>query len=369
MTEARASWAEACRAARLLAVDPSLGIVLRGPVGPARDHWIAGFRGDLPGDTPWRRLPAGTPLARLTGGLDLAATLATGRLVASAGLLADADGGMLVLATAERLDAEAAALLGRALDTGQTPDGDAPARFGLLALDDGREPEERTPDALADRLALRLDLSAFGPRDCGPIPPDARAIAAARRRLAHVSTGDDAVEALCEAALALGIAGMRAPLMAVKAARAAAALDDRCTVSLEDVALAARLVLGRVRRACRQRPPNPGRSPMRASRRRPTRKIRIRRAVARGASPRSRSRPLRLRSRLTCWPRWPPEASPRTAARAADATVLPLPPGGDAPYPRGAAARIATASSTSWRRCAPPRPGSARAAARRGRAC
>ena len=65
---------------------------------------------------------------------------------------------MLVVVAAERLDAGAASHLGRTIDTGVVKterDGvtaESPARLGIVALDDGREPDERPPDALMDRL-------------------------------------------------------------------------------------------------------------------------------------------------------------------------------------------------------------------------
>ncbi len=233
-----------------MAIDPGLGLVLRAAPGPARDHWLAALAAHLPAGVPCRRMPAGTPDGRLLGGLDLAATLARGRPIASRGLLAETDGGVLVVVSAERLDAGIAGHLGRSLDTGRVRterDGvtaENAARFGVVALDDGREPDEHPPAALMDRLALRLDLSALSHRDCGPVPGDAAVLARARGRVAAVVVGDDAIEALCEAAAALGIDGLRAPLLAVKAARASAALAGRVRVASEDLALAGRLVLG-----------------------------------------------------------------------------------------------------------------------------
>jgi magnesium chelatase subunit D len=58
-----------------------------------------------------------------------------------------------------------------------------------------------------------------------------------------VQVPDDAIEALCHAALSLGVDSLRAPWLALRAARAAAALDERDTVDDDDLALAARLVL------------------------------------------------------------------------------------------------------------------------------
>ncbi len=243
-------WADACLTARLAALDPTLGVVLCGPPGPAQDLWLAGLRGHLSPTTPWRRLPAGTPEARLIGGLDLASTLASGRLVAARGLLAEADGGVLMVPSAERLDAVTASHLCAALDTGLVRverDGltaTTEARIGLVLLDDARDEDEGTPAALLDRLALRLDLTEVGHRDCGPMPPEPGEVAAARARFSAVTVGADVAEAFCAAAEALGVAGVRAPLQAVKVARACAALARRDSVTAEDVTMAARLVLG-----------------------------------------------------------------------------------------------------------------------------
>ncbi|MGK7868437.1 magnesium chelatase subunit D [Falsiroseomonas sp. E2-1-a20] len=231
-------------AALLLAVDPAGlgGAVLRAAPGPARDRWLALLRAALPQDAPWRRLPLGIPDSRLLGGLDLAATLAAGRPVAERGVLAGADGGIVVAAMAERLETGTAAKLCAVLDSGVVAvqrDGlslSLPARFALVALDEGIA-EEAPPAALAERLAFRLDL------DEAPLDP-APDCAAARARLPDVTVPETLLPALCGAALAFGIASLRAPLMALRAARAAAALAGREAVSEEDATLAVRLVYG-----------------------------------------------------------------------------------------------------------------------------
>ena len=65
----------------------------------------------------------------------------------------------------------------------------------------------------------------------------------ARGRLSQVSIDDETVQALCAAALALGIDSLRASVFAVRVARAAAALAGSLTVEEEHTAVAARLVL------------------------------------------------------------------------------------------------------------------------------
>ena len=183
------------------------------------------------------------------GGLDLAATLAAGRPVAERGLLAEADGGLLVLAMAERVPLATLSYLVAALDTGMVRverDGltaASLARFALVALDEGIGDDERAPAKLRDRLAFEIDLSLVAPRDTGdPLPP-AETIADARTQLASIEIGDDVIEGLATTAVALGIDSLRAVLLAVKASRAAAALGGRSIVSQDDAVLATRLVL------------------------------------------------------------------------------------------------------------------------------
>ncbi len=243
---------DASLAAALFAIDPIglSGISARGGPSPARDAWTAMARGLWPASTPVRRLPPGIEDERLLGGMDLGASLAAGRPVIQRGVLAESDGGLVLIPMAERLSDGCGARLAAALDDGEVRierDGLAvrlPARFGVIALDEGVAADERPPNALLERLAFRVD---FDSCECGPASgpaPDGRAVAAARRRLARVApAGDDLIEALCQAAELLGLGSARAPLMAMAAARAHAALAGRRRIVAEDVAVAARLVL------------------------------------------------------------------------------------------------------------------------------
>jgi magnesium chelatase subunit D len=229
------AWEDAVSVALLLALDPPRlgGVCLRSAPGLVRDRWLALLRAALPPGMALRRVPLGIGDDRLLGGLDLAATLASGAPVHTRGLLAEAAGGVLVLAMAERLTVATAARLAAALDS--------PDRCACIALDEGTE-DEAPPIALRDRLAFPLDLGLIAPRDMTD-PPDLFGLPAARRRLPGVRLDDAVLDALCATAQALGVASLRACLLAVDAARAAAALAGHDAVEEADAILAARLVL------------------------------------------------------------------------------------------------------------------------------
>ncbi len=234
----RDSWGEARLAAALLAVDPGLGgAVLKARAGPARDAWLETLRNLVNEAAPWRRIPAGVGDEALLGGVDLAATLKAGRAVQRAGLLDEIRDGVGVLAMAERAETGLAARLAMALDA-------APAPM-IIALDESADPDEGAPGALSERLAFHLDLSTVSLSDLNTAPPghDRESIAMARVRLPHIENAG-AERALTQTAAALGITSLRPPLLALRAARAAAALDDLDEIGEEQAALAARLVLG-----------------------------------------------------------------------------------------------------------------------------
>jgi magnesium chelatase subunit D len=241
---------EAATVAALFAVDPAGlgGVALRAPAGAMRADWLALLRDLLPLGTPQRRVPINTSDTSLLGGLDLGATLQSGRPVVLKGLLAQADGGVLLLAMAERMGAGAATRFCAALDTQTVQlqrDGLAaehPARLGLVALDEGIGDDEQMPAALRDRMAFSLLLDSAATEEEGP-EWTAPEVLAARARLPQVALGDEGLQALCAAALALGIDSLRAPLLAARAARAAAALAGCHAVEEEHIAVAARLVL------------------------------------------------------------------------------------------------------------------------------
>jgi magnesium chelatase subunit D len=241
---------DAATIAALFAVDPVGlgGVALRSPACDNRDQWLALLKSLLPTQTPLRRVPLNINDTALLGGLDLGATLQAGKPIALKGLLSQADGGVLVLAMAERMSLSSAARFGSVLDTGMVAlqrdglDTSAKASLGLVALDEGASDDEQMPASLADRLAFRLLMGAQDEDEEGP-EWSAQEVLNARERLSQVTIDDEAVQALCAAALALGIDSLRASVFAVRVARAAAALAGSNIVEEEHTGVAARLVL------------------------------------------------------------------------------------------------------------------------------
>jgi magnesium chelatase subunit D len=222
---------DAVQAAALLAVDPGLGgILLRSWSGPVRDVLVRRLTGLRPAAVV-RKMPAGISDDRLLGGLDLGATLAAGRPVFDKGILAEAEGGFLVLAMAERISAGTAARVGSFLDEGRN--------LTLIALDEGVGPDEAPPAALLDRLAFTVAALP----DVDESWPGEAAVTAAATALRRVVCGPEAVAQICALAAMMGVNATRAEIFALRAARAAAALRGGKAVEEADIALAARLVL------------------------------------------------------------------------------------------------------------------------------
>lgn len=237
----------------LLAIDPPAlgGGWIRARPGPVLDRWLSVFRACLPPETPLRRLPVHVSDDRLIGGLDLAATLRSGRPQVERGLLAQIDGGVLVVPMAERMTAGTASRLSSVLDTGivaaerEGISARWTARLAVVALDEGRDDDEAVPAMLLQRLGLAVDLNNVALADMEAAqPPDdlAAAVSRARRRFRDVEVADDAVEALCAIGAALGVPSLGLAGLALRVARAHAALAGRSEVAEPDVSAAVRLV-------------------------------------------------------------------------------------------------------------------------------
>jgi magnesium chelatase subunit D len=206
----------------------------------------------LMGDSAWKRMPVNITDERLLGGLDLSATLSAGRPILQQGVLADVNGGTLILAMAERLPSATGAKLAQVMDSGEIHivrdgiDQRRDSRFAVIALDEGVSEEEVLLPGLRDRLAFDLDLRSVSWQEVRDYPANLisqQEIAAARARLPEVNINDDLLDALCGTAMALGVDSARATLMTLSAARANAALNSDLEVGGDDVRAAAELVL------------------------------------------------------------------------------------------------------------------------------
>lgn len=231
MSEGSDRWDAACQALRLLAIDPAglKGLCLRARSGPARQAFVA-LLPALP--LPQRKLHPTISDEQLFGGIDLAATLAGEKLVINQGI-ASAPAALL-LAMSERAGPDLAAKLAQVLD--------ADCGHCLIMLDEGAEEAERAPPALSERLAFHVDLDGIGVGETNPAPLDLTDLDTARSLLPSVIAGPDDATVLVTLATRFGIDSLRAPLLALRAARASAALNQRDRIAPEDLALAANLV-------------------------------------------------------------------------------------------------------------------------------
>ena len=252
-TEAPSTWSLAVQAAALLAIDPVglAGARIHAGAGPVRDAWMSLLQ-SLMSDTAWKRMPVNITDERLLGGLDLSATLSAGRPILQQGVLADVNGGTLILAMAERLPSATGAKLAQVMDSGEIHivrdgiDQRRDSRFAVIALDEGVSEEEVLLPGLRDRLAFDLDLRSVSWKEVRDYPANLisfEEIVAARERLLDVNIGDELLEAVCGTAMALGVDSARATLMTLSAARANAALNGDLEVGGGDVRAAAELVL------------------------------------------------------------------------------------------------------------------------------
>lgn len=266
-------WNDALTALQLLQLDPHGfgGVCLRAPHGPVRERWLQALASL---GVRLVKIPGSVDSERLLGGIDLAHTLQTGQLHVQAGLLQQADQGVVCLPMAERLAPALLAPLVQALEQGQLPPtahqaSPTTSRFGVVALDESLSDEPGVGVALAERLGVWLDLHELTPSDIQPVwseadpatEPDGgptaspgqdhplrihlspAALARAREHLPHVQATDAQLQALCAAAWGLGIGSLRVPSLALRVACGHAALSGRQTLDTDDLSYAARCVL------------------------------------------------------------------------------------------------------------------------------
>jgi len=215
----------------LLAIDPSGlgGLHLRARAGTVRDMFCTPIKTLFP---KARRIAPSISDLQLFGGVDIGETLTRGQIIRAKGILETPT--PLVFTMAERCESGLAARLAQSLDTG--------IGHALILLDEGAENDEIAPQTLTERLAFRVDLEGLRHVKLAQMVMNEADIAASRARLASVTIPEDVPAALAVTAVRFGIDSLRAPLIALAAARANAALNNRKTVNEDDLQIAVQLV-------------------------------------------------------------------------------------------------------------------------------
>ncbi len=198
-------------------------MVIRARPGPARDALVAALA-LMPLGT--RRIHPTIGDDQLFGGVDIASTLAAGQGVRSRGILADRQ--TLLLTMAERTEPTLAARLAQYLDAG--------TGSCLILLDEGADTEEHAPHPLSERLAFHIDLTNVAWSNVSPIE------IRQPHQIHTIHVPDEAMLTLTTLAARFGIDSLRAPILALRCARAHAAIHGRSVVTGEDITVAAELI-------------------------------------------------------------------------------------------------------------------------------
>ncbi|HKG21487.1 MAG TPA: magnesium chelatase ATPase subunit D [Blastocatellia bacterium] len=259
----------------LLAVEPRLkGVLIGAAPGSAKTTLARAFRPifqalfeDI---RPFVEVPLNVSEDRLLGSIDIERAIVTGRKHLARGLLFQADKGVLLVDNANLLDGGIANHIAAALDAGEARierEGlSVSARSDFMLVGTFNPGEGEVSPRLRNAAGLIVEDAAMSSPDCrveiirrasafiaspkkfGAQFEEAddaivRAVASARERLPHVGISRDSIRKLGLSALALGIEGNGCDLVAVRAARASAALAGRGEVTEPDLIAAIQLVL------------------------------------------------------------------------------------------------------------------------------
>lgn len=224
MTPDADSWARAALCLRLLLSAPGYlaGATIRMRASPDRDRLLTSLE-----SLHMRRLHPSISDEQLFGGLDLSATLNSNQIIENKGILSDPC--TMVIGMAERCGSDLAAKLAHQMDRD--------VGHCLIALDEGAEPDETLPPALAERLPFHIAPQGRMPKDWRVVPAGTLSVTPA----AVTASAADA-ETLALLAAQFGIDSLRAPLMALRVARVHAATHKRTCLEQTDLEVAARLV-------------------------------------------------------------------------------------------------------------------------------
>src|SRR5262249_47727569 len=229
-----------------------------------------GRKPGFPMAEPFVEAPLGITEDMLLGGVDFGSTLAGGRRRISSGLLARANGGFVCVDHINLLDSANLRHLLAALDSGvvvierEGMSGRCEARFALIGtMDSWHMPAE---PALRDRIGLIIDHrgkpsntdrgeiidraeqfirdpDGFCEHFAAPQSELRQRILAARARLSSISIDRSQVYGISATAVHLGLPRSRADLLAVRGARASAALRGGAKVEEADLTTAIDYVL------------------------------------------------------------------------------------------------------------------------------
>lgn len=255
-------WRDAIMAAHILAVGGAEigGLWLTARASGIRDCFLDHIR-QITRTTPAIKLPPGATATALCGHLDITRSLNSGQMVWDSGILAAADGAILLIPMAERLDKGAAAIIAEAMDTRACPtvrptaNGPrVPSRFAVVALDEATAEEEMVPSCLSDRLGLHLCLDGVTLRSISGTP--LRMAPAPLINWQSVRLDDGMLGQLCTMAAATGHGSLRVLHHLSKVTRIHAALAGRLDAEVTDAVAALRLCLG-IRLEHRQAQPQP----------------------------------------------------------------------------------------------------------------
>lgn len=260
----------------LTAIDPKIGgVLIEGPRGMAKSTLARGLA-DLLGAGPFVTLPLGATEERLVGTLDLDAALGQGKARFSAGVLAQADGGVLYVDEVNLLPDPLVDLLLDVAASGTNrverdgishrhaarfvligtmnpEEGELRPqlldRFGLnIALEGAPEPNDRQ-QIIRRRLAFDSDPEAFCAQWAAAQAQLRDRCQHARERLPAIALDDQALAWITERCFAAGVDGLRADLVWLRAARAHAAWRGAAAIGEEDVEAVAEFALRHRRRS------------------------------------------------------------------------------------------------------------------------
>ena len=218
------SWGRAALCTSLLTFAPGFlgGAIIRMRAGSARDQVLAALASLKP-----RRFHPSIEDSQLFGGIDLSATLKSGQIVDTIGFFSNYCTAILTMA--ERCGSELGAKLAQQLDTN--------SGHCFILLDEGADVDEVPPPALSERLPLFIAPDGRPPSNWQPVPAGTAQIAPAM----VTASGAD-IGLLTRLAGQLGIDSLRAPLLALRVARAHAGFWGRPQLDLADLQCAVQLV-------------------------------------------------------------------------------------------------------------------------------